>query len=148
MLLVVLSVAAPGAKQSGGPTRHGAAVRSEPYTPEKGSSERKEIMDALRAPVEKSMKQQVIFKIDHLKLMNGWAFLLGAPRRPDGGALDLRGTPYWAAYENGAFGDDVMGLLHKEKGKWRVVVFVIGATDVAYEGWDRKYRVPRAIFPH
>jgi hypothetical protein len=105
-------------------------------------------MDALRVPVEKLLKQPIIFKVDHLKVMNGWAFLLGAPRRPDGGMPDLRGTPYQEAYNAGAFGDDVMGLLHNEKGKWRVVAHVIGATDVAYEGWDRKYHAPSAIFPH
>jgi hypothetical protein len=123
-------------------------AQSRPYTPDKGSAERKAITDALRVPVEKKLKQQVIFKIDHLKVQSGWAFLLGAPRRTDGSQIDYRDTPYADAYKAGMFGDDVMGLLHKVGGQWRVVQYVIGATDVAYFGWDRKYRAPSAIFPH
>jgi len=118
------------------------------YTPEKGSAERKAITDALRVPVQKKLKQQVVFKVDHLNVQNGWAFLLGAPQRPDGGAIDYRDTPYADAYNAGAFGDDVMALLHKVGGQWRVVQYVIGATDVAYMGWDRRFHAPSAIFPH
>jgi hypothetical protein len=118
------------------------------YTPEKGSAERKAITDALRVPVQKKLKRQVIFKIDHLKVQNGWAFLLGAPRRPDGGELDYHGTPYAEAYNAGAFGDDIMALLHKVGGQWRVVQYVIGATDVAYLGWARKFQAPAEIFPY
>ena len=123
-------------------------AQSRAYTPDKGSAERKAISDALRVPVERKLKQEVIFKIDHLKVQSGWAFLLAAPRRPDGSRLDYRDTPYADAYNAGMFGDDVMALLHKVGGQWRVVQYVIGATDVAYLGWDRKYRAPSAIFPH
>src|SRR5262245_32169727 len=54
----------------------GGLAQNQPYTPEKGSPERKAIVDALRVPVERKLRQEVIFKIDHLKVMNGWAFLL------------------------------------------------------------------------
>jgi len=118
------------------------------YSPDKGSAERKAIVDALRAPVQRKLKQEVIFKIDHLKVQGGWAFLLGAPRRPDGGQIDYRDTPYADAYNAGAFDNNVMALLRKVGGQWRVVQYVIGATDVAYLGWDRKFRAPSAIFPH
>jgi len=122
-------------------------AQSRPYMPDKGSAERKAITDALRVPVERKLKQEVIFKIDHLRVQNGWAFLMGAPRRPDGGQIDYRNTPYAEAQKAGAFDDGVMALLHKVGGQWRVVQYVIGATDVAYIGWDRKFRAPAAIFP-
>jgi hypothetical protein len=125
-----------------------SSAQSRAYTPDKGSAERKAITDALRVPVEKKLKQEVIFKIDHLKVQNGWAFLMGTPRRPDGGQIDYRYTPYAEAQKAGAFDDGVMALLHKVGGQWRVVQYVIGATDVAYLGWDRKFRAPLAIFPH
>ena len=124
------------------------SAQSRPYTPDKGSAERKAITDALRVPVERKLKQEVIFKIDHLKVQNGWAFLMGTPRRPDGGQIDYRNTPYAEAQKAGAFDDGVMALLHKVGGQWRVVQYVIGATDVAYLGWDRKFHAPSAIFPH
>ncbi len=122
-------------------------AQSRLYTPDKGSAERKAITDALRVPVEKKLKQEVIFKIDHLKVQNNWAFLLGTPRRPDGGQIDYRNTPYAEAYKAGAFDDGVMALLHRVGGQWRVVQYVVGATDVAYLGWDRKFHAPSAIFP-
>ena len=119
-----------------------------PYTPDKGSAERKAIADALRVPVERKLKQGVIFRIDHLMVRNGWAFLLGTPRRPDGGPIDYRNTPYAEAQKAGAFDDGVVALLHKVGGRWRVVQYVIGATDVPYVDWDRKYHAPAEIFPH
>ena len=124
------------------------SAQSRPYTPDKGSAERKAITDALRVPVGQRLKQEVVFKLDHLKVQHGWAFLLGTPRQPDGGPVDYRNTIYAEAQKAGAFDDGVMALLHKVRGQWRVVQYVIGATDVAYIGWDRKFRAPSAIFPH
>ena len=123
-----------------------AQVRA--YSPEKGSAERKAITDALRLPVQKKLKQEVVFKVDHLKVQNGWAFLMAGPQKPDGGAIDYRDTSYADAYDAGAFENNVIALLHKVGGQWRVVRYVIGATDVAYYGWDKKFRAPSAIFPH
>jgi hypothetical protein len=120
--------------------------QQQPYTPKQGDAERRAITDALRAPVEKQLKQKVVFKIDHLRVQNEWAFLRGVPQRPDGTALDYRGTPYQDAIDAGAFDDGVAALLRKRKGRWQVVQFVVGATDVPYVGWDKKYRAPSAIF--
>ena len=122
-------------------------AQSSASTPEKGSAERKAITDALRVPVEKRLKQKVVFKIDHLKVQDGWAFMLGAPRKTDGGQIDYSKTKYAEARRLGMFDDNIMALLHQVKGEWQVVEYVIGATDVAYIGWDEKYQAPAAIFP-
>lgn len=116
------------------------------YTPEKGSVERKAITDALRVPVEKKLKQSVVFNIDHLKVQDDWAFLLGAPRRPNGAKPDYSKTSYAKAVSLGMFDDGISALLHKVKGRWRVVKYVIGATDVVYVEWDKQYRAPSGIF--
>lgn len=117
------------------------------YTPEKGSEERKAITDALRVPVEKKLKQSVVFNIDHLKVQDDWALLLGAPRKPNGDRIDYRKTVYAEAKRAGMFDDNISALLHKVRGRWTVVKYVIGATDVAYIGWDEKYGAPSGIFP-
>lgn len=91
------------------------------YTPEKGSVERKAITDALRVPVENKLKHSVVFNIDHLKVQDDWAFLLGAPRKPGGGRLDYSKTTYAEAERLGMFDDNISALLHKVKGRWRVV---------------------------
>ena len=69
-----------------------------------------------------------------------------SPRRPDGAAPDYKGTPYQDAIDAGAFDDGIVALLRKRKGRWQVVQYVVGATDVPYVDWDKKYRAPSAIF--
>ena len=124
----------------------GAAFAQEARTPAPGSAERKAIADALRVPVEKELKQKVVFKIDHLKASGDWAFLRGVPQRPGGGKVDYNATPYRQSIEDGVFDDWICALLRKRAGKWQVVKYVIGATDVVYEGWDEEYQAPSAIF--
>ena len=123
-----------------------AAARQGAVTPAAGSAERRGITNALRAPVERELKQKVIFKIDHLKLKGGWAFLRGVPQTPAGGKVDYGATPYRQRIDDGVFDDGVYALLKREGGRWRVVKYVIGPTDVAYEGWDAEYKAPAAIF--
>jgi hypothetical protein len=116
------------------------------YTPKPNSIERKQILDALRPSVEIELKKSVVFKVDHLKVLNDWAFMRGVPQRPDGKRMDYKGTPYEEAIKEGVFDDWVCALMRKEKGRWRVVRYAIGATDVVYEGWDKEYKAPAEIF--
>jgi hypothetical protein len=120
--------------------------QSTTHTPERNSIERKQILDALRSPVESKLKKTVVFKVDHLKASGDWAFMRGVPQQPGGKRMDYEGTSYEGAIKDGAFDDWICALLRKEKNKWRVVVFVIGATDVAYEGWDKEFNAPSDIF--
>ena len=127
-------------------TAAGAASAQEAHTPAPGSAELKAVADALRVPVEKELRQKVVFKIDHLKVSGDWAFLRGVPQRPGGGKVDYNATPYKQAIEDGVFDDWICALLRKRAGKWQVVKYVIGATDVVYEGWDEEYKAPSGIF--
>jgi hypothetical protein len=124
----------------------GVASAQEAHTPAPGSAERKAIADALRVPVEKELRQKVVFKIDHLKVSGEWAFLRGVPQRPGGGKVDYSATPYRQRIDDGIFDDWICALLRKKAGKWQTVKYVIGATDVAYEGWDEEYKAPSSIF--
>jgi hypothetical protein len=123
-----------------------SVAQERPYTPERGDPERQAIMDALRVPVKRELKKEVIFKIDALKVQGGWAFVRGVPKSPDGGPMDYRGTIYQENIRQGVFDDWFCALLRRRGDKWQVVTYSIGATDVAYEGWDEKYHAPRAIF--
>jgi hypothetical protein len=144
LLLTLMFCASSVFAQGGGSLKTENAAVS--HVPEKGSVERKAIADALRAPVEKRLKQPVIFKIDHLKVQNNWAFLNGRPQKSDGSAIDYTNTVYQDAVDSGAFDDGIVALLRKVNGKWTVVQYVIGATDVPYVDWDKKYRAPKGIF--
>jgi hypothetical protein len=111
-----------------------------------GSAERKAILRALRVPVRKELKKQALFKVDHLKVQDQWAFMRGVLQQPQGKPMNYTGTPYQGAIKLGVFDDWICALLYKERGKWRVVTYVIGATDVAYDGWDKQYQAPASIF--
>ena len=118
------------------------------YTPEKGSPERKAMLDVLRVPVERDLKQKVTFVADDFKVAGNWAFIGGRPQAADGGALDHRGTRYQGARDDGAFDDNVFALLKKTSGKWRVVIYAIGCTDVCYLDWPSRYKAPKSIMPY
>lgn len=126
----------------GGLISYGQAV----YEPPKGSAERKAILDVLRVPVERDLKQKIVFIADDFKIQGEWAFVGGRPTTPTGDDPDLKNTA-WAEQED-MFDDNFFGLLRKRGGKWRVVAYALGCTDVCYVDWWRRYRAPRAIFPH
>lgn len=117
-------------------------------TPKIGSPERKAIMDALRVPVQKDFKgQKLVFKVENLKVLNGWAFLWGAPTAPNGKELSYKGTKFEEAVKEGFYDNNISALLRKEKGKWKVKVYVVGATDVPWVEWPEQYKAPKSIFP-
>ncbi len=116
------------------------------YTPDKGSAERKAILDALRVPVERDLKQKIVFVTDNFKVQGNWAFVSGEPTTTNGGRPILRGTA-WEDSED-LFDHNFFGLLKKSGGKWKVVTHALGCTDVCYLDWWRTHRAPKAIFPH
>lgn len=118
------------------------------YTPAKGSAERTAIMNALRVPVEKKLKKKAIFAVNNFNVQGNWAFLDGTPQKPDGSEMDYRGTEYQEAIDAGMFDSNVFALLKKTGGKWKVVTYQIGCTDVCYLPWAKDYKAPKAIFPN
>lgn len=141
-VLKVDSVKSVGGKPSGPESE----TQGQPYTPAPQTPERKAIADALRVPVQAKLKKSVVFKIDHLKVQDGWAFLRGVPQRPDGKPIDYRDTPYRERIKLGMFDDGISALLKKEGDRWAVVTYDIGATDVVYLDWPEKHKAPPAIF--
>ena len=124
----------------------GMSLAVEPTTPKMGSDERKAIMDGLRVSVQSQLKNPVVFKVNKLRVLNGWAFLDGVPVTPEGGKFDYSRSPYAEAIRDGHFDDGIVALLHKVNGKWMTVRFVIGATDVEYLNWAKAENAPAAIF--
>ncbi|QQS31946.1 MAG: hypothetical protein IPM50_09665 [Acidobacteriota bacterium] len=118
------------------------------YTPERGSAERKAILDALRVPVERDLKQKIVFNTEYFNVSANWAFLGGDPQTPEGGKPNYRGTRYWEAVRADMFDNNFFTVLRKTGGRWRVVTYAIGCTDVCYADWWRRHRAPKAIFPY
>jgi len=126
----------------------GAAFSQKVYTPEKGSAERAAILNALRVPVEKKLKQKISFNVETFNVQGVWAFLSGEPLGADGGRPNYKNTPYAEAVEAGAFDNNYFALLKKTGGKWKIVSYAIGCTDVCYAGWWKDYKAPKAVFPY
>lgn len=124
----------------------GGASAQAMYTPEKGSAERREILDALRGPIEKELNQKVIFVVNTFNVKGTWAFVSGEPQSEEGGRPDYTGTIYQEAAESDAFDDNFFALLRKTSGGWKLVTKAIGCTDVCYLEWWTDYKAPKAIF--
>ncbi len=127
----------------------GAVFAQKVYTPEKGSAERAAILNALRVPVEKELKQKITFNVETFNVQGAWAFLSGEPLSADGsGRPNYKNTPYQEAINSDAFDNNYFALLKKNGGKWKVVTFAIGCTDVCYATWWKDYKAPKAVFPY
>jgi hypothetical protein len=111
------------------------------------STERKAILDALRVPVAAEVHTQVLFQVNKLKILQGWAFLGALPVQADGVTMiDYHGTPYQQQIDEEAFDYGMFALLHQVGGKWTVVTYRIGATDIPYSDWASKYKAPASLF--
>jgi len=124
-----------------------ATAKDCPYTPTPGSTERKAIMESLRAPVVKELKQRVIFVVQRLAVCGDWAFLEAMPRKPNGRPVDWSLGVYADAVADDMCGGYIHALLVKTGGHWRVREHVVCATDVPWVGWAEQYGAPAALFP-
>ena len=124
-----------------------AGVGSTLELPQKGSTLRSSILNSLRTPVEKQLKQRIIFRVSDIRVVGDWAFVGGEPLSPSGKMPNYNGTIYKDDVEDGFFDNNVFGLLKKKNGKWTVVTHLIGCTDVCYLGWADQYKLPKELFP-
>jgi len=115
------------------------------YSPPAGSPERKAIMDALRVPCEKDLKQKVIFKVNLLKISGAWAAARVTPLRPDGSPINYRLTKYKEAFENDVFDSGGEALLKKKDGTWRLLHWRFGGTDTELFEWIKEAGAPAII---
>ena len=102
-------------------------------------------MDALRVPVEKDLKQRVIFKVDRLRVAGDWAYARVSPTKPNGDEIDFTKTKYREQVELGAFDPQGEALLRLEEDGWRVLEWAFGGTDVASVEWGENYRFPKSL---
>jgi hypothetical protein len=115
------------------------------HNPKAGTSERKAILDTVRKRVEHDISQTVVFKVEFLRSQDGWALLEAIPMTSSNRPINWSRTKYADDYRNGAFGGGVDALLRYKSGHWRVVAYVLGASDVTYVDWPKQYGCPKAI---
>jgi len=110
------------------------------WTPPVGSSERKDIVNALRQEVKIQHGLDVHFVISHLKVKDNWAWLQTRPQSPDG---------------NNSY-EDIAALLHKVNGAWWISELACTEPDNPdclggpeyFKGLQRRFpEAPGEIFP-
>ncbi len=117
------------------------ASASPAHTPTPGSSERRAILDALRQPVDKEMKQTVVFHDVFVKAQNGWAYVSADVRDSSGHTLRyFSGSPLDFTFQ---------GLLRRTKTGWRVLDWGYGTGTDPTDNARKKYpAAPASIFPY
>lgn len=121
------------------------AAAQKVYTPKPGSSERAELMDAIRVPAKKDLGRDVIFVVNTLRVAGDWAYARVTPQRPDGGKIDFSRTRYRQQVEDGDFDPQGETLLRRRNGQWKAVEWVFGMTDVPSVAWPDKYPLPPSL---
>jgi len=111
-----------------------------------GQPLRRVLLDALRQRLQADVGQPVQFVVHRLRMQGDWAFYAGDIQTPSGRPIDFRRTRYAERVADGTFdGPSTVALLRRTGGRWRVVAFAVGATDVAEAGWPEEHGVPQAL---
>lgn len=141
-LLLVGPMAPPSATVAA-PVAVQAAVQTVPV----GDPRRRVLLDTIRPAIEQRVGQPVQFMVDVLRVQGDWAFYAGSIQQPNGRPIDFSRTSYAEQLEEGMFdGPGTYALLQRVGGRWRLVDFVVGPTDVYYLGWPDQFGVPMRLF--
>jgi len=94
------------------------------------------MLAALRTYLERRLRQPLRLDWVSTETTQSWAQVSITPRRPNGKAVDYRRLKeFRAAIDAGDFDDGTQALMHKTRGRWRVVECYIGGTDSAWDSW-------------
>jgi hypothetical protein len=110
------------------------------------SPERKVILDAVRASVERTLGIKVVFVVDRITVFGDWAFASVHPRNKAGNRIDYRRTRIAKDFDPEQDSDLAGALLRRKDAAWSVVEEAFLPTDVYWEEWETKYKLPRALF--
>jgi len=110
------------------------------------ASDRKPILDAVRASVEGTLGIKVVFVVDRMTMAGNWAFTSLHPRDAAGHRIDYRHTQIAKDFDPEQDSDLVGALVRRQGASWSLVEHALLPTDVYWEEWETKYKLPRALF--
>src|SRR3546814_8813231 len=88
------------------------------HTPEKGRTEREQLLDAARAPVQKKLgRDDVRFEVEQIRAGDDWAFVYVRMLNANGSVLDYGGTPLADSANHGYASPDYVALLQQADGR-------------------------------
>ena len=108
--------------------------------------DRKSILDAVRASVEGTLGIKVVFVVDRIRVFGDWGFASLHPRDAAGNRIDYRRTRIAKDFDPEQDSDLVGALVRRQDGSWTPVESALLPTDVYWEEWEQKYKLPRAMF--
>ena len=100
----------------------------------------------MRASVERILGIKVIFVVDRMTVSGEWAFASLHPRDAAGNRIDYRRTLIAKDFDPEQDSDLAGALLRRKGAAWMVVEEAFLPTDVYWEEWETKYKLPRALF--
>src|SRR3546814_18262615 len=111
------------------------------HTPEKGSTEREQLLDAGRAPVQKKLgRDDVRFEVEQIRAGDGWAFVYVRMLNADGSVIAYAGTPLADAAKQGYVSPDYVALLQQADGAWELRAAPFGPPAMVWLAWPRSER--------
>jgi hypothetical protein len=112
-----------------------------------GDPIRKELMNAVRPRVERTLRTKVIFSVHDANRVGDWAFMTAEPKNPDGSPIRYERTPVAKQWKDGVFGGIVCALYRKRGSHWEIRRYDFGASDVVWLEWGKQTGAPKAVFP-
>ena len=113
---------------------------------ERGAPERTAILDVVRASVQRRLGIKVIFQVERLAVFGDWAFAGLRPRTEAGKRIDYRRTLIAKDFDPEQDSDTVDVLLRRDGAAWKIVEEAFLPTDVVWEEWQEKNKLPRELF--
>ena len=102
------------------------------YMPKSGSAERKAIVGAFQATLERDFKERYVeenftLRVSVLRVKNGWAVISATPLKQDG--TKFSGCDFFTTEGDDCYrmSTKVSALLEKRRETWRVVEFDVGS---------------------
>jgi hypothetical protein len=112
----------------------------------RGTPERTAILDVVRASVQPRLGIKVVFQVERLAVFGDWAFAGLRPRTETGARIDYRRTLYAKDFDLEQDSDTIDVLLRRTGAAWTIVEEAFLPTDVVWEEWQGKYKLPRDLF--
>jgi hypothetical protein len=99
-----------------------------------------------RVPVERRLGIKVAFVVERMTVFGVWAYAAMHPRDAAGKRIDYRRTLFAKDFDPEQDSDFVGVLLRRNGAAWSLVEEAFLPTDVFWEEWETKYKLPRALF--
>jgi hypothetical protein len=113
---------------------------------ERGMPDRTAILDVVRVSVQRRLGIKVVFVVTRLARYGEWVYAGLCPRTAAGARIDYRRTLYAKNFDPEQDSDNVLVLLRRNGASWAIIEEAFLPTDVVWEDWKMKYKLPRALF--